>query len=73
MNMKPLSLLIFTWIISLVCLHLEEAGTDSESVHAALWYAPGQYAKNLPEGPVSFHREHIQSGTFAQFSKFPFP
>lgn len=70
MNIKPLSLLIFMWIISLVCSHLEEAGTDSEPVHAFVWHAAGQYAKNLPEGPVPFHSEYIQSGMFAHPSKF---
>lgn len=70
MNLKPLSLLI---LMCLVCLRLEEAGTDSKSVHAAVWHAAGQYAKNLPEGLVPFHREYIQSGTFAQLSKVPFP
>lgn len=71
MSIKPLSLYWSSREPFLVCLHLEEAGTDSKSVHAAVWHAPGQYAKNLPEGPVSFHREYIQSGTSAQLSKFP--
>lgn len=69
MNIKPLSLLIFMWIISLVCPLPEEAGTDSEPLHAPVWHAVGQYAENLPEGPVSFHCEYIQSGMIAHLSE----
>lgn len=45
--------------------HLGKAGPDSKFIHAPLWYASGQYAKDLPEGPVSFYHQYIESGKFA--------
>lgn len=53
----------FFWLPS----HLEKAGPDSKFIHAPLWHAPGQYAKDLPEGPVSFYCQYIEPGKFAYY------
>lgn len=48
---------------------LGKTSTNSKPVHATLWNAFGQYAKNLYEGYVPFQYQYLQSGNSCDFSE----
>lgn len=48
---------------------LGKTSTNSKPVHATLWNAFGQYAKDLHEGYVPFQYQHFQSGNSCEFSE----
>lgn len=46
---------------------LGKTSTNSKPVHATLWNAFGQYAKDLHEGYVPFQYQYFQSGNSCGF------